>query len=246
MNFFEEFKLQKNSICASNVFGASWNDIWAVNVSFSLPEWQAVQNDFLCTLKTYHQKINWHLSWRLAINGGVRVANMYLVYAVEKRISSWWLTNQLIGRCKRESNYSENFLTRTSFWTRTCTHIHVVETYWFLLERIGEMTSASVHLLLKGAVPVGVSPGEQPVYNKNVFNNKAKWYYYECSWLWSCWKTKIVSHYSSLKINSIQVFICRCNNTYLPLDFLPKWMIWCQNSKQRLKKIICNCQLNKL
>ena len=29
------------------------------------------------------------------------------------------------------------------------------------------MTSASVHLLLKGAVPVGVSPGEQPVYNQN-------------------------------------------------------------------------------
>ena len=34
------------------------------------------------------------------------------------------------------------------------------------------MTSASVHRLLKGAVPVGVSPGEQPVYNQNVFNNK--------------------------------------------------------------------------
>ena len=76
------------------------------------------------------------------------------------------------GRCNRESNWSENFLTGTSFWTRTFTHIHVVETYWFLLERIGEITSASVHLLLKGAVPVGVSPGEQPVYNQNVFNNK--------------------------------------------------------------------------
>ena len=34
------------------------------------------------------------------------------------------------------------------------------------------MTSASVHLLLKGAVPVGVSPGEQPVQNQNVFSNK--------------------------------------------------------------------------
>lgn len=35
-------------------------------------------------------------------------------------------------------------------------------TYRFLLGRTGERTSASEHLLLKGPVLEGVSPGEQP------------------------------------------------------------------------------------
>lgn len=41
-------------------------------------------------------------------------------------------------------------------------------TYRFLLGRAGERTSASEHLLLKGAVLDGVSPGEQPKQNTNI------------------------------------------------------------------------------
>ena len=49
MKFLEEFKLPKNfdQSAHQNVFGASLNDVWAiVNVSFSLPEWQAVKMIF--------------------------------------------------------------------------------------------------------------------------------------------------------------------------------------------------------
>ena len=46
---FEEFKLKKS--CEINsahqrAFGASWNDVWASNAFFSLPEWQAVKMTF--------------------------------------------------------------------------------------------------------------------------------------------------------------------------------------------------------
>ena len=52
--FVEEFKLQKN--CEINLLIKT---LWVlvemmfglVNVSFSLPEWQAVKSDFLCTLR---------------------------------------------------------------------------------------------------------------------------------------------------------------------------------------------------
>ena len=50
VKFLEEFKLPKNfeiNLLIKTFFGASWNDVWAiVNVSFSLPEWQAVKMIF--------------------------------------------------------------------------------------------------------------------------------------------------------------------------------------------------------
>ena len=53
VTFFEEFKLQKN--CEINLLikmflGLAEMMFGLVNVSFSLPEWQAVKKDFLCTL----------------------------------------------------------------------------------------------------------------------------------------------------------------------------------------------------
>ena len=54
MNFFEEFKLQKNceiNLLIKTFFGLVEMIFGLVNVGFSLPEWQAVnKNDFLCTL----------------------------------------------------------------------------------------------------------------------------------------------------------------------------------------------------
>lgn len=87
------------------------------------------------------------------------------------------------------------------------------------------MTSASVHLLLKGAVPMGVSPGEQPVFNQNVFNNKQNDIIKSAVDFGLVEKQKLLTTILHQSINSIQVFISTCNNTYLPLDFLPKWMI---------------------
>ena len=58
VKFFEEFKLQQNCQINSahqNVFGASWNDVWASKwyVSFSLLKWQAVKNFFApCCINT--------------------------------------------------------------------------------------------------------------------------------------------------------------------------------------------------
>ena len=49
---FEEFNLQKNcgiNSAHQNVFGASWNDVWLVYASFSLPEWQAVKMTLLAS-----------------------------------------------------------------------------------------------------------------------------------------------------------------------------------------------------
>ena len=46
---FEEFKLKKSceiNSARQRAFGASWNDIWASNAFFSLPEWQAVKMTF--------------------------------------------------------------------------------------------------------------------------------------------------------------------------------------------------------
>ena len=63
VKFFEEFKLQKNCEINSahqNVFGASWNDVWAsiYYSTFSLPEWQALKMTFFApwyklSTKTY-------------------------------------------------------------------------------------------------------------------------------------------------------------------------------------------------
>ena len=47
--FFEEFKLKKSceiNSARQRAFGASWNDVWASNAFFSLPEWQAVKMTF--------------------------------------------------------------------------------------------------------------------------------------------------------------------------------------------------------
>ena len=46
---FEEFKLKKSceiNSARQRAFGASWNDVWASNAFFSLPEWQAVKMTF--------------------------------------------------------------------------------------------------------------------------------------------------------------------------------------------------------
>ena len=61
VNFFEEFNLQKN--CEINLLiktfcGQVEMIFGLVNVSFSLPEWQAVKNDFLRTL---------HLQWKIPL-----------------------------------------------------------------------------------------------------------------------------------------------------------------------------------
>ena len=54
VRFVEEFKLQNN--CEINLLIKTFLRLvemmfGLVNVSFSLPEWQAVKNDFLCTLR---------------------------------------------------------------------------------------------------------------------------------------------------------------------------------------------------
>ena len=53
VKFFEEFKLQKNCEINSahqNVFGASWNDVWASIFYLQLTWMASFKNDFLCTL----------------------------------------------------------------------------------------------------------------------------------------------------------------------------------------------------
>ena len=48
-SFFEEFKLQKNCEINPNIktfLGLVENDVWASNVSFSLPQWQEVNTTF--------------------------------------------------------------------------------------------------------------------------------------------------------------------------------------------------------
>ena len=54
VTFVEEFKLQKNceiNLLIKMLWGIVEMMFGLVNVSFSLPEWQAVKNDFLCTLR---------------------------------------------------------------------------------------------------------------------------------------------------------------------------------------------------
>ena len=54
VRFVEEFKLQKNceiNLLIKTFLGLVEMMFGLVNVSFSLPEWQAVKNDFLCTLR---------------------------------------------------------------------------------------------------------------------------------------------------------------------------------------------------
>ena len=53
VKFFEQFKLQKYleiNLLIKTFLGLVEMMFGVVNVSFSLPEWQAVKNDFLCTL----------------------------------------------------------------------------------------------------------------------------------------------------------------------------------------------------
>ena len=53
VKFFEEFKLQKNCEINSahqNVFGASWDDVWASIFYLQLTWMASFKNDFLCTL----------------------------------------------------------------------------------------------------------------------------------------------------------------------------------------------------
>ena len=53
VKFFEEFKLQKYcqiNLLIKTFFGLVEMMFGLVNVSLSLPKWQAVKNDFLCTL----------------------------------------------------------------------------------------------------------------------------------------------------------------------------------------------------
>ena len=59
VNFFEEFKLQKNfeiNLLIKTFLGLVEMIFGLVNVSFSLPEWQAVTMTFfaLCDLKFFH------------------------------------------------------------------------------------------------------------------------------------------------------------------------------------------------
>ena len=54
VRFVEEFNLQKNceiNLLIKTFWGLVEMIFGLVNVSFSLPEWQAVKNDFLCTLR---------------------------------------------------------------------------------------------------------------------------------------------------------------------------------------------------
>ena len=54
VRFVEEFKLQNNceiNLLIKTFLGLVEMMFGLVNVSFSLPEWQAVKNDFLCTLR---------------------------------------------------------------------------------------------------------------------------------------------------------------------------------------------------
>ena len=63
VNFFEEFKLQKNfeiSLLIKTFFGLVEMIFGLVNVSFSLPEWQAVKMTFLapCIVINIDEYIN--------------------------------------------------------------------------------------------------------------------------------------------------------------------------------------------
>ena len=57
--FFEEFKLKKNCeiiLLVNKLLGLVEMTFGLVNACFSLPEWQAVKNDFLCTLIKSEQR----------------------------------------------------------------------------------------------------------------------------------------------------------------------------------------------
>ena len=46
-----------NQSAPKNVFEARWNDVWLVNVSFSLPEWQAVKMTFFAPCLSFKLRL---------------------------------------------------------------------------------------------------------------------------------------------------------------------------------------------
>ena len=63
VNFFEEFKLQKNfeiNVLIKTLFGLVEMIFGLVNVSFSFPEWQAVKMTFFAPCRLPHVIIHAH------------------------------------------------------------------------------------------------------------------------------------------------------------------------------------------